>query len=481
MNCKHCQAELEAEATVCPICGKDQTEEAAPEALEETAPVETAETACEETVQEAAGEIPESAEETEEAEEGAPEEAAEAQPEEAPRKSWKKAVMIAAMAVLAVVLAAAVWFGVNGGLQPKENNIHCKDSYYAQQSQVERASGTVVATTGNRELTNAELQIYYWMQFYEFLDYYGDYVMYFGLDYTSPMDTQNFQDGMSWQQYFLTVALDYWHQYNALYQVAQAEGFVMPEQMQNQLDFLPEQMENVALEQGFDTLEQMLQREMGEGAKVDAYMRYLETYYYGNSYMDAKYAELSVTDEEVEAFFAANESVYAEQGLTKQTASIDVRHILITPEGGTTDENGKTVYSDEEWEACRQKAQQILDEYLAGPKTQDDFAYLANTHSTDPGSNTNGGLYTDVLEGQMVPEFNDWCFDKSRAFGDTGLVKTTYGYHIMYFVDSRTLWFDQAKSDLMADTVNRIVDDAVASMDLEVKFKKICIGDLPRG
>ena len=33
----------------------------------------------------------------------------------------------------------------------------------------------------------------------------------------------------------------------------------------------------------------------------------------------------------------------------------------------------------------------------------------------------------------MVTEFNDWCFDASRTAGDTGIVETTYGYHVMYF------------------------------------------------
>ena len=33
----------------------------------------------------------------------------------------------------------------------------------------------------------------------------------------------------------------------------------------------------------------------------------------------------------------------------------------------------------------------------------------------------------------MVTEFNDWCFADGRAVGDSGIVKTSYGYHIMFF------------------------------------------------
>ena len=34
----------------------------------------------------------------------------------------------------------------------------------------------------------------------------------------------------------------------------------------------------------------------------------------------------------------------------------------------------------------------------------------------------------------MVATFNDWCFDSARKTGDTGIVESTYGYHVMYFV-----------------------------------------------
>ena len=34
----------------------------------------------------------------------------------------------------------------------------------------------------------------------------------------------------------------------------------------------------------------------------------------------------------------------------------------------------------------------------------------------------------------MVTNFNDWCFDEVRKPGDTGIVESTYGYHVMYYV-----------------------------------------------
>ena len=121
----------------------------------------------------------------------------------------------------------------------------------------------------------------------------------------------------------------------------------------------------------------------------------------------------------------------------------DVRHILISFEGGTTDDKGNTTYSDAEKAAAKAKAEELLEQWKNGDATEDSFAALANEHSTDPGSNTTGGLYEDVYPGQMVTNFNDWCFDEARKVGDTGIVETNYGYHIMFFsADSETNYRD---------------------------------------
>ncbi len=121
---------------------------------------------------------------------------------------------------------------------------------------------------------------------------------------------------------------------------------------------------------------------------------------------------------------------------------VDVRHILIMPEGGTKGPDGKTtVYSEAEWETCRKKAQEVYDEYLNGVQTEERFSELAKTYSKD-GNASSGGIYTDVQKNSMVGEFDAWIFDESRETGDTGLVKTQYGYHVMYFIRSDREWND---------------------------------------
>lgn len=148
---------------------------------------------------------------------------------------------------------------------------------------------------------------------------------------------------------------------------------------------------------------------------------------------------------------------------------INARHILVKFEGGTTDETGATVYSDEEKALARSQAEDLLQMWMDGEANEDSFAALATGNSMDQGSAENGGLYEDIYPGQMVPEFEDWCFDASRKIGDTGIVETTYGYHVMFFSgESEQNFRDfQIKNQLMnqdvAEWYQGLVDAAVTA------------------
>jgi len=114
----------------------------------------------------------------------------------------------------------------------------------------------------------------------------------------------------------------------------------------------------------------------------------------------------------------------------------NVRHILVNFEGGTTDESGNKTYSDAEKAAAKAEAQAILDEYLAGAATDESFAALATEKTDDTASAATGGLFEDITpeKGIYVDEFTDWANDDSRKAGDTGIIETVYGYHVMYYV-----------------------------------------------
>ena len=117
-----------------------------------------------------------------------------------------------------------------------------------------------------------------------------------------------------------------------------------------------------------------------------------------------------------------------------ETATRDVRHILVPFTSGSTDEETEANKAE-----AMKKAEELLEKWKEDP-TEDNFAKLANENSTDTGSNKKGGLYEKVKDGDMVTNFNNWLFaledyaEDDRKPGDTGIVESTYGYHVMYYV-----------------------------------------------
>ena len=142
--------------------------------------------------------------------------------------------------------------------------------------------------------------------------------------------------------------------------------------------------------------------------------------------------------------------------------TVNVRHILIRAEA---DADGN--YTDEAKAAAKARAEEILAEYESGDKTEDSFAALANEYSEDTGSNTNGGLYENIAKGEMVQEFNDFCFDSHKP-GDTGIVygeSASYaGYHVMYYVGEGELYSTViAESDLRNADAEAWMEEAEAA------------------
>ena len=153
--------------------------------------------------------------------------------------------------------------------------------------------------------------------------------------------------------------------------------------------------------------------------------------------------------------------------------SVDVRHILFRVDTSSLDSSSETYDADLQAlkDAAKAKAEDALAQWQANGATEDAFAALANELSDDSGSNTNGGLYTEIVKGQMVTEFNDWCFDASRKTGDTGIVynEGSYtGYHVMYFVgEDIPAWQVSVENVLANSDYAAWVESLVASADVK--------------
>lgn len=126
-------------------------------------------------------------------------------------------------------------------------------------------------------------------------------------------------------------------------------------------------------------------------------------------------------------------TTYSVYMLTSQPAEttyskVNVRHILFKP--GNYDSN----------DACKKAAEDVYALYKQNP-TEDNFAALADKYSEDTyiaedGSqklNSEGGLLENIGFNETAKDFENWIFASDRKAGDTSIILSTVGYHVMYF------------------------------------------------
>ena len=540
--CKFCQHELDEGSPVCPACGRDNAaEELTPTVPEAEAPAEatqplsgsapadtTAPDADAAPAADVGTEPPDAAEAdgAADANEAAPadgEPSAEAASDaadgaDAPldentpayfappeKKKRSTGALVAIFVAVAVVVGAIIYIALNwstvfGG---SASTIDARDSYTASVDELTPDSAKMqaaVAQVGDHKLTNGQFQIYYWMQFYNLANTYGQYLSYMGLDTTkafadqdsnAPVDENaDTTDStgseapatLTWEQYFIRSAIACYKEYTALADAATDAGMELSEEYQSYLDSLDDDLATQAESSGLDSAEAFVQASFGTGVTVDDYRSYMQTYLLAATYANAMKDVSDYTADDIEAYYDENASTYESSGVLKSDQNtVNVRHILIKPEQDEDSDGDGTndASSDAAWEAAKAKADELYAKWQEDP-TEDNFSALATENSEDTGSASAGGLYKDVYPGQMVTDFNDWCFDTARQPGDSGIVKTTYGYHIIYFVSTgeHPYWYIKAESDYKDGIYNDRIDAVVKDVEVSVNYKNIYVNSV---
>jgi parvulin-like peptidyl-prolyl isomerase len=102
--------------------------------------------------------------------------------------------------------------------------------------------------------------------------------------------------------------------------------------------------------------------------------------------------------------------------------SVKARHILIPFTGSAS--------ADEEVTQTEEQAKTLADSILNVIRaTPSKFPELVIEYTADKGSVNNEGRYDWFVYNAMVTEFRDFCFENGT--GDTGVVKTAFGFHII--------------------------------------------------
>lgn len=351
----------------------------------------------------------------------------------------------------------------------------------------------VVAQVGSETLTNGQLQPFYWAAVGEYRKTEPEVFPDFSRalrDQTCELDPE----GGTWQDYFLNQALQMWHTCQALALQGAQEGVPTEEAYQPNLEnhekyltgmpatrylygysqsYQPNTMhqefldnvdvllENLAAETGCGDIEELAAR--GFGTTLEDLKDFVTLYNWGYMYYTTLGYDLKPTQEQVEAYLQQEgKSCPAADGET----CCNIRHILLLPETNT----------EEGWEACVQKADDLLAAWRKSFRvTEDTFAALANQNSQDVGTAIDGGGYYRLRQGQLTEKMDAWCFDPERQPGDTEIFRTSQGVHILYFSgaeSARILW---AEEQCRGKMLENLISSAREAYPMEVEKDNIVL------
>ena len=292
------------------------------------------------------------------------------------------------------------------------------------------------AFTANHALNVSQMAYLFYGTFNDFYKIYGSYLTYLGIDLEKSFKEQpcQFEEGVeqSWFDYFLVSTKLYAEQFLLLTEAAEANGESLSEADKAEIEDSIKGLKDYVSANNID-LQYYLDMTYGNGVTEQDIRKVLEITFLASNYYEKVYNAYTYTDDEY--------TKYIEENLKDETDYnyVNVRHILVETED---------------------EAKAILDDILKAENVKEAFVKAAGEKTLDPGSKTTGGLYEDIYKGQMVTSFNDWCFDETRKVGDTGIVSSTHGYHVMFFdsVSELTYFMDTADTNLRRTEYNAQYD-----------------------
>ncbi|WP_258807179.1 SurA N-terminal domain-containing protein [Pseudidiomarina sp. CB1] len=154
--------------------------------------------------------------------------------------------------------------------------------------------------------------------------------------------------------------------------------------------------------------------------------------------------EIEIADEEVQAYYEGNMSQYS------TAPQYRFSHILIE--------------SGEDAAAAKAEAEAILADLEAGA----DFAELAQEKSDDVFSGEQGGDLDFIEKGTMDADFEEAAFALENVGDTTGVVETSFGYHIIKLTDIKegsVTPLEEVRAEIIAD----LQDDRVKQRYYELQ------------
>ena len=237
------------------------------------------------------------------------------------------------------------------------------------------ARSKVAAQSKNYKVSGTMLSYYFYTQYSMFLNQYGSYASYFGLDTSKSLKAQAFSDTQTWYDYFMDSTKQMINQYLALAEGAKAANIALDSEDKANVDAQIDSLAESAKSSGYST-RGYISAVYGSGVSEKDVRKALELSVLANKFYTRKSDELkaAVTEDDITKEVDENKANY----LTADTLQFDVT-AKITSAGLEATDAEKQAYETEKTAASDAA------KLIAAAKTEKEFkaavaAYILGTN-----------------------------------------------------------------------------------------------------
>lgn len=172
--------------------------------------------------------------------------------------------------------------------------------------------------------------------------------------------------------------------------------------------------------------------------------------------------------------------VFHERG-RHEYSTVNIRDIYFAVDKNGLDQSASD-YKDQLsqlYEDSCNKAENVQKEWQDAGTDEETFAQLADENTST--EDVQGGLYEQLMKNSLDSNVDKWCFDPSRKKGDSQIIYTDDGFHLVYFIgqddpswkvevrkEMRTQdtdkWYDSLMDNVSVKRYDNALDMAAASL-----------------
>ena len=338
--------------------------------------------------------------------------------------------------------------------------------------------GTYVKVAGEN-ISRLEFDYNYNMALNNYMNQYGTYLSYMGLDLTGDLSTQMYSDSLTFKDFFEKMAVENIIQTKALKAEAKAAGFTYDatKDYEDYLNYVSQAAEAAGM-----TEKQFVQENFGAYATTSRLKPIVMENLESSAYYDSVSDEKMPSDEDAENYYAENKDSYD---------SIDYRMTVINAELPTeptdlADKTEDTTTTDNTTGSTSTDSTTGTDTTTYEP-SEAEIAYAMEQAKAEADAALksiakDGELKENAKRTSLASVTREWLFDESRKAGDTTVIEdeTNNRYYVLAFekryldetptVDVRAVILSN-DGDVSADSVLEEWKSGAATED---SFAELC-------